>query len=99
MVPEIQEKLQQSELSARIIECRVGLPVKCLPFPSWSGQPLALICAWAPEELTMVLEIQELFQQAEVSARIIVYRVGLPVNSSSCRVWHWLLFKYGPMRS
>ena len=80
MLLEIYKELQKGELSARIIGCRVGLPVKCLPFPSWSGLALALIRAWAHKEVTMFLEIYKLLQQAEVSARIIGCRVGLPVK-------------------
>ena len=68
MVLKAYKDLQQAELSARKIGCSVGLPGKCLPFPSWSGLPLALVCAWAPEEITMVLEIQKLLQKVDVSA-------------------------------
>ena len=42
MLLEIYEELQQADLSARIIGCRVGLPVKCFTFPSLSGLALAL---------------------------------------------------------
>ena len=52
MLLEIYEELNQAEVSARISGCRVDLPVKCLPFPSWPGLALALDRAWALEELT-----------------------------------------------
>ena len=67
MLLEIYEELQQADLSARVIGCRVGLPVKCFPFPSLSGLAIALFGAWAHEELTMFLEIYEELQQANIS--------------------------------
>ena len=81
---------------------RVGLPVKCLPFPILSGLALALDQAWVLEELTMLLEIYEEFNQAEVSARIIGCRVDLPVKCLPFLNWsdlHWLSIEHGPLGS
>ena len=57
MFLEIYKLLQQAEVSEKLIGFRVGLPVKCLPFSSFSGLTLALVHIWAHEELTMLLEI------------------------------------------
>ena len=41
---------------------------------------MALVGIWAHEELTMFLEIYKLLQEAEVSEKLIGFRVGLPVK-------------------